>query len=338
MRVVVTGGAGFVGRATVRALVEAGHAVRIVSRDPWPSGSLFDRLGVEVVTGDAGVPATISSALEGMDALVQGAATYRYDRDAAPAMANNAPLARTILEAARDAGTKKVVDISSLVVFALGHPTVSEDTPLTSPADRNWSDPYLRSKVEAELVGRELEAAGLPRVTVHPGMVIGPEDTAMGTSSGLVTNLLGGGSALDSRAPWVDVRDVARAIVLALDKPAGSRFVLTSAVIPHRDIAAVMDELTGRHPRRFFIGPSAARLLARMNDLAGGRLSPLPDRGSIDWLLDNAPWVDTTRATRDLGLAFRPLRETLADAIRWWAEHGAIDRRLAGKLASPAAA
>jgi nucleoside-diphosphate-sugar epimerase len=174
MRVVVTGGAGFVGRATVRALVEAGHAVRIVSRDPWPSGSLFDRLGVEVVTGDAGVPATISSALEGMDALVQGAATYRYDRGAAPAMANNAPLARTILQAARDAGTKKVVDISSLVVFALGHPTVSEDTPLTSPADRNWSDPYLRSKVEAELVGRELEAAGLPRVTVHPAWSSAP--------------------------------------------------------------------------------------------------------------------------------------------------------------------
>ena len=94
MKVVITGGAGFVGRATVRAAVEAGHHVRIVSRDPWPSGSMFERLGVEVVTGDAQEPAVMNRALDGMDALVQAAATYRYDRRAGPAMANNAALAR----------------------------------------------------------------------------------------------------------------------------------------------------------------------------------------------------------------------------------------------------
>lgn len=333
MRVVITGGAGFVGRATVRALVEAGHKARVVSRDAWPSGSMFDKLGVEVVTGDAGQPDVISRALDGQDALVQAAATYRYDRKAASAMANNLPLARTILEAARDASTPKVIDISSLIVFALGRSPVTEDTPLTAPGEKGWTDPYLRSKVEAELVGRELEAAGLPRVTIHPGTVLGPEDTAMGTSSGYITNLLGGGVSVDSRAPWVDVRDVARAIVLALDAPVGSRFALTSGVTTHRDAAAVIDGLTGLQPSRRFLGSSAVRRLARINDLFGGRLSPLPASDSIDWLLDNAAAVDTTRATRDLGLAFRPLRETLADTIRWWAEHDTIDRRLAGRLA-----
>ena len=333
MKVVITGGAGFVGRATVRALVEAGHKVRVVSRDAWPSGSLFDKLGVEVVTGDAGERATIDHALQGQDALIQAAATYRYDRKSAGSMANNVPLARTILEAARDAGTAKVVDVSSLVVFALGHSPVDEDTPLAAPGMPGWSDPYLRSKVEAELVGRELEAAGLPRVTVHPGTVVGPEDTAMGTSSGFVTNLLMGGAAVDSRAPWVDVRDVARAIVLSLDAPAGSKFGLTSGVVRHRDAAAIIDELTGLTPSRRFLSASTVRTLARVNDLFGGRISPLPASSSIDWLLDNAEAVDTTRATRDLGLSFRPLRETLADTIRWWAEHDAIDRKLAGRLA-----
>jgi dihydroflavonol-4-reductase len=333
MKVLVTGGAGFIGRATVRALVEAGHRARIVSRDAWPSGSLFEKLGVEVVTGDAGERPVIDAALQGMDALVQGAASYRYDRNAAASMANNAPLARTILEAARAASISKVVDISSLVVFALGHSPVNEDTPLAAPGGQGWTDPYLRSKVEAELVGRELEASGLARVTVHPGTVIGPEDTAMGTSSGYITNLLGGGVSVDSRAPWVDVRDVARGIVLALDQPAGSRFALTSGVVGHREVALLIDELTGLRRRRTFLGPGAVRTFARINDVAGGRLSPLPDRGSIEWILDNAKQVDTTRATRDLGLTFRPLRETVADTIRWWAEHDAIDRRLAGKLA-----
>jgi dihydroflavonol-4-reductase len=334
MRVLITGGAGFVGRATVRALAEAGHMVRIVSRDAQPSGALFEKLGVEVVTGDAGQRPVIDRALDGMDALVQAAATYRYDRGSASSMSNNVPLARTILEAARDAGTTKVVDISSLVVFALGHSPLNEDAPLTAPGGRGWNDPYLRSKVESELVGRELEAAGLPRVTIHPGTVIGPEDTAMGTSSGFVTSLLRGGLAIDSRAPWVDVRDVANGIVLALDKPAGSRFGLTSGVVRHRDMGTLIDEVTGRARRRVFLGASAVRLFGRINDLAGGRLSPLPDRGSLEWLLGNAEVVDTTRATRDLGLSFRPIRETVADAIRWWAEHGSIDRGLAGKLAT----
>ncbi|MEO8273479.1 MAG: NAD-dependent epimerase/dehydratase family protein, partial [Chloroflexota bacterium] len=315
------------------ALVEAGHRVRIVSRDAWPSGSLFEKLGVEVVTGDAQQRAVIDAALEGMDALVQAAATYSYDRGAAPALANNAALARTILEAARDARTTKVVDISSMVVFAMGHSPLDEDTPLTSAGDRGWNDPYLRSKVEAELVGRELEAGGLPRVTIHPGAVIGPEDTAMGTSSGFVTTLLRGGVGIDGHMPWVDVRDVARGIVLALDRPAGSRFVLTSGVVRHRDLGVVIDEVTGLVRRRRFLSERAVRAFARVNDITGGRLNGLPDRGTLEWTLGNAGAVDTTHATRDLGLAFRPIRETITDAIRWWAEHDSIDRRLAGKLA-----
>ena len=290
MRVLITGGAGFVGRATARAAVEAGHRVRIVSRDAWPSGSLFDRLGVEVVTGDAQDPAVIDTALEGMDVLVQAAATYRYDRKAGPAMANNAALARTILEAAARAKTPKVVDITSLVVFALGHSPVTEGTPLTEPGDRGWTDPYLRSKVESEHVGRELEDAGLPRITIHPGTVIGPEDTAMGTSSGFVTNLLGGGLSVDSRAPWVDVRDVARAIVLAFDRPAGSHYLLTSGVARHRDVAVLLDELTGSRPRRQFLparhGPDvrpAERPRGRPGEPVAGqqfdRLDPRQCRG-----------------------------------------------------------
>lgn len=334
MKVLVTGGAGFVGRATVRALVEAGHAVRIVSRDAWPSGSLFEKLGVEVVVGDAQGRSVIDLALKDVDALVQAAATYRYDRKAGPAMANNSALARTILEAARDAGTKKVVDISSLVVFALGRPKIDEDTPLTAPGQEGWTDPYLRSKVEAELVGRELEAKGLPRVTIYPGTVIGPEDTAMGTSSGNITLLLAGGPAVDSHLPWVDVRDVARAIALALAAPAGSRFALTSGVVRQRELAGMIDDLTGRAPRRMYFGAATVRRIARVNDLLSGKLlAALPARGSLGFLLGSAVEVDTTRAARDLGMTFRPIRETLADTIRWWAEHDVIDRRLAGKLA-----
>jgi hypothetical protein len=122
--------------------------------------------------------------------------------------------------------------------------------------------------------------------------------------------------------------------VLALDAPVGSHFALTSGAVGHRQVAATIDELTGRHPRRFFLGKPTVRRLARINDAFGGRVaSVFPASDSIDWLLDNAREVDTTRATRVLGMSFRPLRETVADAIRWWAQHDSIDRKLAGRLA-----
>ena len=124
-----------------------------------------------------------------------------------------------------------------------------------------------------------------------------------------------------------------RAIVLALDEPSGSRYLLTSGVVGHRDLAPIIDELTGRRPARQFLGAAMTRRFAKVNDLFGGRLSPLPASDLIDWLLDNSAEVDTSRTRADLGLEFRPIRETLADAIRWWAEHDMIDRELAGTLA-----
>ena len=158
----------------------------------------------------------------------------------------------------------------------------------------------------------------------------------MGTSSGFITNLLAGGIAVDSRSPWVDVRDVAKAIVLALDKPVGSHYLLTSGVVTHREAAAQIDNLTGRTVKRQFLSAGAIRFFARLNDLFGGRLSPLPASGSLDFILENAAAVDTSWTVADLGIEFRPFRLTLADTIRWWAEHDSIDRKLAGRLAPPA--
>ena len=55
--------------------------------------------------------------------------------------------------------------------------------------------------------------------------------------------------------------------------------------------------------------------------------------GSLDYVLGNARVVDTSRTTSELGITFRPIDETLGDTIRWWAEHGVIEPKLAGALA-----
>src|SRR3954453_6784240 len=74
------------------------------------------------------------------------------------------------------------------------------------------------------------------------------------------------------------------------------------------------------------------------NDLAGGRLANLPDAGRLDFVLTSARSVDATRSREVLGLTYRPLEETFADTIRWWASHGVIDAGLAGRLGTAAPA
>ena len=333
MRVLITGGTGFVGRATVRALVEAGHDVRVLARDEGRAREAFGTDRVEVRGGDPSDTAAVAAALEGRDALVQAAAAYRYDRAAEAESAANAALAASTLGAARRAGVR-VVDVSSQVVFALGLDTIDPTTPMVRPTDPGWRDPYLRSKVLAEEAARSLENDGLDRVTVHPALVIGPDDPGPGTSGQLLVRVMKGTALPDFRIALVDVRDVASTIVAALGAPRGAHFLVTEGVYRYRDLAARIDALTGRHLRRTFLPPRVMRGVARLNDLAGGRLVDLVPAGSLDYLLGNARVVDTSRTTGELGIAFRPIDETLTDMIRWWLDHRVIEPKLAGRLAT----
>ena len=242
----------------------------------------------------------MEAALEGRDALVQAAAAYRYDRAAEAESAANEALAASTLGAALRAGVR-VVDVSSQVVFALGRDVVDPSTPLVGPGEPGWSDPYLRSKVLAEQAALRLEADGLDRVTVHPSLVIGPDDPGPGTSGQLLVRVLQGTSLPDFRIALVDVRDVAATIIAALRAPRGSHYLVTQGVHRYRDLAALVDGLTGRHLRQFYVPPRAMRFIARANDLAGGRLVDLVPSGSLDYILGNARVVDTLRTTDELG-------------------------------------
>lgn len=325
------------GRATVRALVAAGHDVRVFARDEPRARATLAGLPVEIAVGDLATIADVAAALQGRDALIHAGAAYRYDKAAETMSAANLGLSESALGAALRAGIR-VVDVSSQVVFKLGLDTVDPTTPLVRPGDPGWRDPYLRSKVQAEEAARALDSEGLDRVAVHPSLVIGPDDPGPGTSGGLLVRVISGASLPDFRTALVDVRDVAATIVAALGAPRGAHYLVTGSVVTYRDLAKRIDALTGRRVRRFFVPPPAMRAIARLNDLGGGRLVDLVPSGSLDYLLGNARVVDTSRTTTELGIMFRPIDDTLTDTIRWWAEHAVIDAKLAGSLAPGAPA
>jgi dihydroflavonol-4-reductase len=339
MRLLVTGATGFVGQNVVRAALDGGHQVRALVRDASRAATIFGEWPLEVVVGDVRNPAEVRPALSGIDALVQAAGTFSYRRvDRSSMLRENAAIVEAVLGAAADAGTGHVLDISSGIIFkprrsgpragiSDGH------SPAWDADDPQWRDPYLRSKVEADAVARRFSAAGLPITSIHPSQVIGPRDTGPGTSGGLLIDLLAS-PGLVARAAWnwVDVRDVAAGIVALAGRPPGGRYLFSAGYFPFREMAAIIDEATGRRPRRLWVSARLIRLGAAANDLFGGRIMPyVPPRDSLDFVLTAGP-MDGSSGAEVLGRPYRPMSETVSDALRWWADHGVVPRRSIGRL------
>jgi uncharacterized protein YbjT (DUF2867 family) len=150
-RIAITGGTGFVGLHTARALVAAGHELRLVSRGrrgvPRPAGAQFAR--ADVVTGSG-----LVEAFSGCDAVVHLVAVIR-ERGAQTFDAVNRQGAENVGKAAHQAGVKHIVHLS-----ALG-------------ADPNPDYPYLASKWAGE---EAMLAGGVPVDVLRPSLMFGPGD------------------------------------------------------------------------------------------------------------------------------------------------------------------
>ena len=121
MRVLVTGGTGFVGCHTVAALVGQGHQVRLLVRAPERIGPALDPLGVtqlQVVLGDVTNPTTVQQAMAGCQAVVHAASVYSLDPRRAAVMAQTNPVGTDIvLGAAHRLGLDPIIYVSSVAVF-----------------------------------------------------------------------------------------------------------------------------------------------------------------------------------------------------------------------------
>ena len=198
MRVLVTGGTGFVGSHTVAALVNGDHQVRLLVRDRQRVAPLGLQAGeLDTIVGDVTDPAAVDQAVAGCQAVVHAGSVYSLDsRDAGRIRQVNVRGTDLVLGAAHRAGLDPIVYVSSVVALLPPNGrTLTPDSPAGHPPG-----PYLGYKADAERVARRYQQDGAPVVITYPGNVLGPHDPHLSESMRLGRDILKGRYPLIPRA------------------------------------------------------------------------------------------------------------------------------------------
>jgi len=337
MRVLVTGGTGFVGCHTVAALIERGHAVRLLVRNPARverALAPFGIHGVDTVVGDVTDAAAVRRAIAGAEALVHAAAVFTLDQRRAEAMWRvNVTGSERVLGAAVEAGLDPIVHVSS--VSALFPPRGSEltpDEPVKQPRDA-----YAASKAEAERLVRRYQEQGAPLVSVYPGSVWGPRDPTLAEGIRVILFFVRAGviPVTPGGIPIADVRDIAAVHAAAMAPGRGpKRYMIGGRFLRNAELGEALTAVTGRRLLQVPIAGSLIRGVGRVGDALQRHLGVgIGLTHESTFTLTRGVPCDDSRIEAELGVRCRPVQETLRDALRWMFERGILSARAVGRLA-----
>jgi dihydroflavonol-4-reductase len=345
MKVLVTGAGGHLGHNLVAALLAEGHAVRgsIRSMADAAAAARLAALGpVEVAGARLESEPELRAAMEGIDVLMHTAAVYLLHapgRDAEIVSASVDGVERA-MRAAKAQRVSRVVLTSSIVALPMREPGAPAVTEAEWASDLRV--PYFRAKTLAERRAWELASElGLDLVTVLPGAFAGPGFQRNTPTVDIVEAIMKGAMELAAPPvayPYVDVRDVARAHVLALRPEAHGRYIaINEPIATLAEMARLMHEIDPMIPRPKVVLPAfvmrALPLLEQVNSWIGGAPRTMtPEMAAT--MAGRTFHISSARIRRELGWAPKvSLEQSLADTVRALRERGR-PRRAAGSGAA----
>jgi len=307
VRVLVTGGTGYLGRAIVTALAARGHEPVVLARHATAAG-----LAGRAVDADVRDRGAVIDAAQSCDAICHSAALVSQWRpDPAEFDAVNVGGLQHAIDAAWEARIARLVYTSSFLAL----PPAGRSSPLAS-------NDYQRTKVAAAALAERARDAGVPIITLYPGVIYGPgirsEGNLLGRllldhAEGRLPGLIGPERVWSFT--WIE--DVAAVHVTALERgQPGSAYEVGGENAPvmrafelARDLGAIR-----RLPRRlpYWLASAAGRADEWRAWLTGAR--PLVTRGTVDIFRHDWP-VGSEQAARELGHPRTRLRHGLATTV-----------------------
>lgn len=319
MRIFITGATGFVGTHLVRRLAQTEHELHCLVRGTSNTSQLQES-GATLVIGDVTDKDSLLEGMTGCDWVVNLANIYSlWEPDSRIYSDVNIEGTRNVMECALETGVSKVVHLSTVLVY--GKPAECPFTELSPVGPVRFSE-YARTKYEGDLIAWDLfENKGLPVVMIYPGMVVGPGNPKFGAQ--LVRNLVERRMpirAFDNRVTsMVYVDDVVEAIIRALEKEdnTGEKYLL-SQQLSYRELYRMVSDISGVLLPRVCVPDRLAMLSGTLLTL----LSDLTKRPPM-WGLSgdamrtggNDLMPDGSKAERELGITYTPIRQALEQEI-----------------------
>jgi len=322
----VTGATGFVGSHLVRALRKRGRPVRALVR-PGTRGDHLAAMGVEVVPGDVTDADGYAAAAHAAARVFHVAGFVAFlDEERKNLEAVNIGGVKNAIAAARAGGAEVLVVTSSVAAVGGGATTAEVDE--THPWHGDESLNYAATKRQGEALALAAGRKGRMRVVcVNPSIVLGPDDPRPSSGGAYAIRAAKGLRVCAGMVQgFVDARDCAEGHILAAEKgKTGERYILNAASVPMREFVGLCREEAGRPglivtlPR--LVLPPLGMLLEWWADKRGE--PPVLTREQARMAQRHAAF-SSLKAKVALGWKPRPLKDTVADAVSWFEDHGML--------------
>ena len=333
VKYLVTGAAGFLGGTICRQLIERGENVRafVLPGDP---AMKYVPQEAEIVEGDL----TDMASLEKLFAVEEGTATIVLH--IASIVTVNPDYSSKVMEVNVD-GTKNIIRLClshpecKKLVYCSSTGAIPEAAMGKAIKEVRRFDPdevvgcYSRSKAMAsQAVPDAVHENGLNACIVHPSGIMGPEDYAIGETTGTLIKIIKGQmpAGIDGSFNLCDVRDLAAGTIAAADKgKAGECYILANEPVSFRDFSRMVSDEAGCKKVGMFLPIWAANMMGGMMEKQAKKkgTKPMMTRFSVYNLARNNKF-DSTKAIQELGYSTRSYRDTIHDEIQWLKETGKI--------------
>lgn len=319
MKIFITGGTGFIGTELLKRLKQTSHEILGFARSARSVDALQVQ-GIKVVRGDVADKASMLSGMRECDWVVNLANFYEFwNRDTRTYDSVNVEGTKNVLDAAREAGAAKIIHVSSVVVYGNASWPITETTPFGNRTPGH----YARTKRAGEIIAQEYRTKfNLPVVIVSPAGVMGPNDPkATGRYvRSLVQGKMPAQVLTNCTFPFVHVRDVAEAIVKALEKGKneGEKYLVAAENLTFGEINLMISQIAGiRLPLLtlptplVLAGSYGATFLANLT----GKPPMLDMSVEQISMMRQGMEVDGSKAMRELGISYTPIRTALEEMI-----------------------
>ncbi len=333
VKYLVTGAAGFLGGTICRQLIERGEDVRafVLPGDP---AMKYVPQEAEIVEGDL----TDMDSVEKLFTVEEGTETIVLH--IASIVTVNPDYSSKVMEVNVD-GTKNIIRLClnhpecKKLVYCSSTGAIPEAAMGKAIKEVRRFDPdevvgcYSRSKAMAsQAVLDAVHEQGLNACIVHPSGIMGPEDYAIGETTGTLIKIIKGEmpAGIDGSFNLCDVRDLAAGTIAAADKgKAGECYILANEPVSFRDFSRMVSDEAGCKKVGMFLPIWAANMMGGMMEKQAKKkgTKPMMTRFSVYNLARNNKF-DSTKAIQELGYSTRSYRDTIHDEIQWLKETGKI--------------